>query len=378
MKWFFGLVLVAALVAAAIWYGLRVAERNSPVAVTALLPKETLLLAHVPDFNRSRTRWHETELYHLWKEPAVQDFLGKSLAKMPKSQRASQGLADFERLDPRDAFFAVVSRSKGEMKLVGGFRCRGHGAEAEKWMEQWRARLLARFQDAKSETISYQEHQIESASAAQQTLLTVRDEDWIFAGNDLGELKSILDRADGRVRDRENGLTADATFAAAMKHMPSIYAALLYGRVDRYLERLSPLLEAAGSTPKGGPPPLYRQIHALCAALAFDNGKIRDVLFLGMPKPVEAGPLTRGSLSLGTKETFLYLASFLNLPGKIPWPANAPAAAGVLAPMQKLARTLASSNLTLENGIGPLAPSWGCWGTGRRQRSCRPSWSRCP
>jgi hypothetical protein len=66
-----------------------------------------------------------------------------------------------------------------------------------------------------------------------------------------------------------------------------------------------------------------------------------------MPKAVDAGPLTRASLSLGTKETFLYLASFLNIPKQMQWPAGATAAAGVLAPVQKLADALASSNLTL-------------------------------
>ena len=55
-------------------------------------------------------------------------------------------------------------------------------------------------------------------------------------------------------------------------------------------------------------------------ALTFDKGKIRDVLFIGMPQLVDSGPLTRYSLGLGTKETFFYLASFFNLPNQMTWP----------------------------------------------------------
>ncbi len=51
---------------------------------------------------------------------------------------------------------------------------------------------------------------------------------------------------------------------------------------------------------------------ALPARLRFDNGKMRDVLFVGMPKTQSERNLTRSSLDLGTTETFLYLATLLN------------------------------------------------------------------
>src|SRR5260370_33041371 len=54
------------------------------------------------------------------------------------------------------------------------------------------------------------------------------------------------------------------------------------------------------------------QIHSICAATRFDKGKIRDVLFVGMPKTQSEQKLTRSSLALGTSETFLYLATLLN------------------------------------------------------------------
>src|SRR5260370_25321112 len=54
------------------------------------------------------------------------------------------------------------------------------------------------------------------------------------------------------------------------------------------------------------------QIHSICAATRFDKGKIRDVLFVGMPKAQSNQKLTQSSLALGTSETFLYLATLRN------------------------------------------------------------------
>jgi hypothetical protein len=54
------------------------------------------------------------------------------------------------------------------------------------------------------------------------------------------------------------------------------------------------------------------QIHSICAATRFDKGKIRDVLFVGMPRTQSEQKLMRSSLALGTADTFLYLATLLN------------------------------------------------------------------
>ena len=73
-------------------------------------------------------------------------------------------------------------------------------------------------------------------------LATVYDENWFLVANDVAELKVILDRVDGRLKDRAATLAGDSTFSAAFKHMPASYSSLIYGRVDRYLEKMAPLL----------------------------------------------------------------------------------------------------------------------------------------
>ena len=280
------LVLVALIAAAAIWYGLRVAEKSATMAVTSLLPGDTLLVVHLPDFNRTRDQWHQTDIYKIREEPAVRDFLQKPLSKIPKSGAASQNLAEFESLEPKDIFFAVTSWTNG-LKLAGGFRFKGKADDAEKILGKWRAKLLAKSPEAKSEVVEYQQHQIQTVAAKGQMLATVYDENWFLAANDVAELKVILDRVDGRLKDRAATLAGDSTFSAAFKHMPASYSSLIYGRVDRYLEKMAPLLGASGANEPGNTP-IYRQIHAFCGALTFDDGKIRDVLFIGMPQLVDA------------------------------------------------------------------------------------------
>jgi len=51
MKRVFLLLIASALAALAIWYGVRISENTSHAAVSALLPRETIFVAHVPDFN---------------------------------------------------------------------------------------------------------------------------------------------------------------------------------------------------------------------------------------------------------------------------------------------------------------------------------------
>jgi hypothetical protein len=359
------LIIIALIAAGAIWYGLRVAEKSATMAVTAMLPGDTLLALHLPDFNRMRDQLHQTDLYKIREEPTVRDFLQKPLLKIPKSGPASRQVAEFESLQPKDVFFAVISWTNG-LKLAGGFRFRGKAEDAEKIVGKWRSGLLAKSPEAKSEVIEHQGHQIQTVAAKGQILATVYDESWFLAANDVEELKLILDRVDGRLKDRAATLAGDSTFSAALKHMPASYSSLIYGRVDRYLEKMAPLLAASGANEPGATP-IYRKIHGFCGALTFDGGKIRDVLFVGMPQLADAGPLARSSLALGTKDTFFYLASFLNLPNQMTWPMGAPASPGLLGPMQKLINTVSSGGITMQEWNAAFGPELGAlcdWASG--------------
>src|SRR6266568_7061942 len=313
------LVVIAALAAVGILYGLRRAERTPHATVTALLPRGTIALGHFPDFSRTRDEWHQSDLYKLYQEPAVQAFLNKPLSRVPQRDATSETLSDVERLDLKDAFVAVTSIENNDPHLAGGFRFRGSPSNAEEIIGKWRSNIV---RDASvHENLDYQQHKIDIVGAAPNQVATVYDGQWFFASNDLSELKAILDRADGRSlatgsvaaatgKDRQSTLEADDAFRGAMKHMPAIYALCFYLQPKTLSERLVSLLNAMGVACDKST--VIYQIHSICAATRFDKGKIRDVLFVGMPKTQSEQKLTRSSLALGTSETFLYLATLLN------------------------------------------------------------------
>src|SRR6202011_371854 len=302
------LILIAAIAAGGIVYTVRRPGSASPANVSALLPRETVALVHVPDFNRSRDEWHQTDIYKLYQEPAVREFLNRPLSRVPQRDSTSQTLADIEQLSPRDAFVAVTSIENNNPHIAGGFRFRGSQSNAEKIIDQWRSQLV---RDASvHETIDYEQHKIDIVGTAPNQIASVYDGQWFFVSNDLVELKAILDRVDGRAKDPQTNLEGDEAFRAAVAHMPRGYALLFYVQpkgVSAKLAKLRDAIDVSGQSKN-----VVDQIHSVCGATRFENGKMRDVMFVGMTKAQSDGSLTRSSLDLATTETFLYLATLLN------------------------------------------------------------------
>jgi len=338
------LILALAVAAFAGWYYWNISQRISSAPVAALLPRETIFLAHMPDFTRTRDEWYRSDIYQLYREPAVQDFLRKPLGNLPKTDAASQTLQEIEHLDPKNAFVALTSIDNDNPRFVGGFRFRGSQEEAEQIIGQWRSTLLQQATGAKREKLQYQRHEIELAKAAPFTLATVYDSPWFFAATDLTELKAVLDRADHRAKNSEDTLDKDEAYRTATSQRPSNYAAFFYLQPKIFSERLAALRAAVRSTPAPGESTMLEKIRCIAGSMRFENGKIHDVLFLGMPKLEHDATLTRSSVSLGTKETFFYLSMLLNLGEKIETLNQAAALAGT-----KLFQALADSGITADD-----------------------------
>lgn len=338
MKRILLLLLLGVGGALGLWFGLRGgSSETSSAAVTSLLPKETLAFVHLPDLNRTRAEWRETDIYKLWREPAVQDFLQKPLSRVPERARASQRLAELEALGVKDGFLAITSWEDNQLGMLGGFRFKGKKVDAEKVIGQWRERAQQAAPAAKRETVAYERHQIEVTSRAAVTIATVYAGDWFLAANDVASLKALLDRVDRRTNDP--ALRADETFAAAAKRMPARYNALGYARLDTYFQKLSERFPQEGAPEEHMA--LLRKVRSVSAATTIADGKMRDVLFVAMPKAMETGELTRSSLALGTSDSFLYAASFLALPKGVPMPdAAAATQAGMPAILQRLLSTM--------------------------------------
>lgn len=349
------LVLVAA-VAFAVWFGMRgkVLTGSSSATVTALLPKETLGFVHLPDFNRTREQWHQTDLYQLWREPAVQEFLQKPLAQLPRTGAAREKVQDLQALGMRDAFFAVTAWENDRPTVAAGFRFKGSADDAEKIIGKWRARLEQGTPGVTRSTAEYQGHHLSIATRDAVSVATVYDGEWFFAGNNVDGVKTLLDRVDGRLKDAPATLASDEHHAIAFKHMPIGYAGLVYARLDALIEKLAARMPAPGQSSELD---ALRQIRSVAAATTFENGKLRDVLFAEMPKQTGAAELTRASLAMATTNSFLYAASLLHLPSQmtLPDPAN-PAVTGWTAKLQEKIAALGATGVTLEDISSAFTP----------------------
>src|SRR5438876_1738366 len=314
-------VIIALAVAVfAGWYYWKVSLQISSAPVSTLLPQGTIFLAHLPDFNRTRDDWHHCDIYQLYREPAVQDFLRPALAglsNLPKTNAASQTLQEIEQLDPKHAFLALTSIENTNPRFIGGFHFGGSQEEAARFINKWRSTFLEQTPGAKREKLQYQHHEIELITAAPFTLATTYDRPWFFAATDLTELKAVLDRANHRAQNQEDTLDKDAAYRAAIAHRPSNYAAFFYLQPKIFSERIAALRAAVRLNPAACESTILEKMRCIAGSTRFENGKIQDVLFLGMSKLENNATLSRSSLTLGTKETFFYLALLLNLGEKM-------------------------------------------------------------
>jgi hypothetical protein len=345
------LIFLVLAVAAAVagWYVWNLSQKTSGAYVSALLPRETILLAQMPDFNQTRDQWLRSDIYALYREPSVQDFLRKPLADLSKGDTAFQILGELEQLEPRNIFFAMTSLGNNNPKLAGGFRFRGSIADAERVIGKWRSTFLERNPNARREKLRYEHHEIELVAATPFLLATAYDRPWFFAATDLAELKALLDRADGRAKDPNGILDNDEAYHAAVSHRPSNYALFFYLQPKTFAKRLAALRTAIQSPAASKQQTILEQVQSISGATWMDGGKIYDLLFVGMPQLESrdgATALTRSSLTLGTKETFFYLSMLLNLGERIE---TLNQAAGLSGMTQKFAQAFSDAGITADD-----------------------------
>jgi hypothetical protein len=346
MKKFWMLLAASAVVGTAVWVAVRVAETPSNAAVSSLLPHSTIALVHLPDFNATVDQWHHSDIYQIYKEPAVQEFLQKPASRVTKTQTASKTISEIKELNPKDIFLALTSLENDRPKIVVGFRFRSSEETANRIIGIWRDKIRG---DARQETVSYQRHDIQVIHGAAFPLATVEDHDWFFASNDIEELKQVLDRADGRIKNRKTLLRTDPAFDEAIHAMPSSYAVLLYLQPKTFSERIAAVRSALAPSTLQNQRTIIEEMRSFCASTRFDDGKMHDVIFLGMPQQEENIKLTRSSLSMGTSATFFYLASLINFSKQAAVFSPAGGTSFLGAGVEKVARALAAAGVRPED-----------------------------
>ena len=341
MKRILFLLIGLAVAAYAGWYYLQFSQRVSSAPAAALLPRETIFVAQIPDFNRAHDEWQHCDIYQLYREPAVQDFLRKPLGNASKTDAVSQTLLEIEQLAPRNAFVALTSIDNNNPKIVGGFHFRATQEEAERIIDKWLSRLTGQTSSPQREKMQYQGHAIEVTKTGSFTIETAYDPPWFFVATDATDMQSLLDRADRRSSNPDNRLDKDETYRTAISRRLSNDVGFFYLQPKTFSQRLAALRAAVGSTPAPGDGTMLEKMRCITGSMRFENGKIHDALFLGMPKLDQNTTLTRSSLSLGTKETFFYLAMLLNLGERMDTLNQAAAFAGT-----KIFQALSDSGIT--------------------------------
>ncbi len=348
MKKLIAVLVMALVVAAAVWVALRVQLAKQVAAVPELLPQNTLVLMQVPDFKKTQADWRESDLYKLWREPTVQEWLQKPLARLPKHSEGRRRLDEFLQLEPTNGFLALASLDHNEPKLIGGFHFAEAPEKAREFIGQQEAELLSKSGNAKRETIVYEQHKIETVRVSNIVFASVYDNQWYFASNDVAALQLLLDRANHRREKTKDSLAENPEFAAAMKHLPHDFAAMLFLDPRPFVEKLMPLVAMTGQSLPMDQLQRLRQVQSLAATIGFDHGKMRETDFVAMPRVGEEKKLSGPLLGAAGTNTFLYSAS------RVHWSDNllassAPAAVGLPALVQQFTGAMKTRGISLED-----------------------------
>jgi hypothetical protein len=347
MKKFVAVLVIALVVAAAVWVVMRIQLAKRVAVVPELLPQATLLLVEVPDFQRTRTRWHESDLYQIWREPSVQAWLQKPLARLPKDRGGRKTLEDFLQLGPTRGFLALTSLENNEPKLIGGFHFDQSPEEARKFVEQREKDLLAKTANAKRETIVYEQHEIELVNVSHFVFASVYDNQWFFASNDVATLKALLDRVDHRRAKADGSLRESEAFAAAAKHLPDECAGKIFLDPRPFVEKLMPLIAMTEQSLPMDQLQRLKQVRSVAAAVGFEHGKMCETDFVAMPQLGAEKKLRRPLLGTAGADTFLYSASRVHWSDNLFAPSG-PAAVGLSALVRQFTAAMSTRGILLD------------------------------
>src|SRR5947209_14358489 len=106
MKRFLLFVLVGIVVVLLVLFALRRLPGAAHSAAAGLLPSDTALFLEIPNAEKNREDWHRTELYALYREPAVQAFLQKPKSQLDQRSSLINGWREAGKLHLRIKFVA--------------------------------------------------------------------------------------------------------------------------------------------------------------------------------------------------------------------------------------------------------------------------------
>jgi hypothetical protein len=130
--------------------------------------------------------------------------------------------------------------------------------------------------------------------------------------------------------------------------MPASYAVCLYLQPKALGAKLAALRASSGQPISPNQSGLINEMRSICATTRFDGGKMHDVFFVGMPQRATDAELTRNSIALASADTFVYVASLLNISRQFTL-INPPPSTGFLGTrLQRIAQGLAAAGITAD------------------------------
>ena len=344
MKRLLLVILLGAIAALTAYYIVRQHPAAVPSTIANLLPADTALFIHMPDAERNRDAWHRTDLYQLYSERTVQDFLQKPKSRFPEKGPVKEAWHDSASLQMRNAFLAT--NNFDSLRLIGGFEFRCQEKEAENVIERWKSRLLTKAPGTERSSIDYEKHHIDILGSAQFTFASTIVGRQFLAAATVEDLKALLDRLDGRTKTP--ALDSDANFRAAMKQMPADYAWMFYLQPKQLAQKLATLRAQSGRALRSDQQTMLERIQSFSHAMVFDGGKIRDIGFAAMPRLAET-KLERTTLTLAPADTLLYCAFMANMQQQFEWALEPAGAGSMAAPLQLISNALSSAGVTKED-----------------------------
>ncbi len=312
---------------AAVYLIQKPANGGGSTAAIAFLPADTVLLAAIPDLNKTAADWKTTDLYKIWSEPDVQAFLAKPLSKVPPHPALDNALAKADKLGLTNLFVALTSLDEGtnEPRLVAGFQFKGKSADVDELLAVPKAELRKQHPASKADLINYEGHAIETVILDEHsTLASVYLGDWYLISNDLTLLKTTIDRAEHRgPAAGQPTLDNDADYLAVTAKLPASRSTLIFGRPKSFMAKIYDLAEASGQPVDTKQRAEADKVKAIGASTGFEGGKMRDTIYIFAPGiSQDLAKLGMDSLPLTTADTVFYASSMLNIPEKFELPDN--------------------------------------------------------
>ena len=337
------LVVIAALTAN---YITRQHPTAVPGTIASLLPADTAVFIHLPDAEKNREGWHRTDLYQLYSEPAVQDFLQKPKSHLPEKSSIREVWNDSSSLRIRNGFLAT--NSFDSLRLIAGFEFRCGEKEAQAVIERWKSQIPAKTTGTQRTSAEYEKHKIDILSSGQFIFASTIVGRQFLAATTVEDLRALLDRVDGRTK--APALDSDENFRAAMKQMPPEYAWMLYLQPKQIAQKLVNLRAESGRALPADQKTLIERIQSYAHAMGFDGAKIRDVGFATMPQ-LSQSRLERTTLALAPAETLLYGANIVNMQQQFDWLVERAGTGSMAGPLQSISSSLTSAGVTKEDWI---------------------------